>query len=161
MKKFFRIAGHTICGTFKRHSPTDVEITAFDATTTFKVTTSGRRVTVGNEDHSYNTMTARSKDKIFVWLDGRVYELQEFEETEAADNLNASDDIRAPMPGIIIKLNVAVGDDVKADQIVAVLEAMKMEHNLRAPRSGKVAALTVAVGQTVPADLPLVHLETE
>ena len=39
---------------------------------------------------------------------------KKFEETEAADNLNASDDIRAPMPGMIIKLEVAKGDEVIA-----------------------------------------------
>lgn len=160
VKKHFRIAGHNICGTFKRHSPADVEITACDDTTTFHVTKVGRRVRVDNEDYTFNTIAARKKDKIFIWLDGRVHELQEFEETEVADNRNASDDIRAPMPGMIIKLNVAVGDDVKADQIVAVLEAMKMEHNLRAPRGGKVAAIDVKVGQTVSADAPLVHLES-
>jgi biotin carboxyl carrier protein len=161
MKRHYRISGHNICGTFKRTSPDDVEITACDDTTTFHVNRSGRRVTVGNQEHSFNTMAARSKDKIFVWLDGRVFELQEFEETDAPDNRNVSDDIRAPMPGMIIKLNVAVGDEVKADQIVAVLEAMKMEHNLRAPRNGKVAAVNVNVGQTVSADAPLVHLESE
>ncbi|MBL0060621.1 MAG: acetyl-CoA carboxylase biotin carboxyl carrier protein subunit [bacterium] len=103
---------------------------------------------------------ARSKDKIYVWLDGRVHELVEIEETNNVASLHSNpDDIRAPMPGIIIKLNVKQGDTVNKDQIVAVLEAMKMEHNLRAPRAGVVGAVDVKISQTVSADALLVHLE--
>ena len=68
--------------------------------------------------------------------------------------------ITAPMPGRIVSLDVAVGDRVRADQVLAVLEAMKMEHNIRAPSAGKVAAVHCAVGDRVDEGFELVGLET-
>ena len=61
----------------------------------------------------------------------------------------AADIITAPMQGTVVRLAVAEGDDVAAGQLVAVVEAMKMENPLHAPTAGQVQGLTVAVGQTV------------
>ena len=47
----------------------------------------------------------------------------------------------APMPGLLTKLDVAVGDKVEPGQPVAVMEAMKMENILRAPRAATVKAI--------------------
>jgi acetyl-CoA/propionyl-CoA carboxylase, biotin carboxylase, biotin carboxyl carrier protein len=61
----------------------------------------------------------------------------------------AGDAIRAPMQGTVIRVEVADGDEVAAGQLLAVVEAMKMENPLRAPHPGRVTALHVAVGDTV------------
>jgi biotin carboxyl carrier protein len=63
------------------------------------------------------------------------------------------------MPGTLIKLFVKEGDAVEEDQVVAVLEAMKMEHQLRAPFSGKVKRVTGVVGSVIDADAVIVALE--
>ncbi|MEZ5166854.1 MAG: acetyl-CoA carboxylase biotin carboxyl carrier protein subunit [Acidimicrobiales bacterium] len=52
----------------------------------------------------------------------------------------------APMPGRVVELRVEVGMAVTAGQVVAVLEAMKMENHLRAPADGVVAEVRVVVG---------------
>ena len=52
----------------------------------------------------------------------------------------------APMPGRVIKLAVEEGADVGAGELIAVLEAMKMEHELTAPVSGRLSELRVAEG---------------
>jgi propionyl-CoA carboxylase alpha chain len=57
--------------------------------------------------------------------------------------------ISAPMPGIVVRLGVAVGDRVVAGQPLLWLEAMKMEHPALAPTTGVVTALAVAVGDQV------------
>ena len=57
--------------------------------------------------------------------------------------------VRSPMPGTIIRVNVAPGDTVKKGQSVLVLEAMKMENDIAAPKDGKITALHVAQGDTV------------
>ena len=57
--------------------------------------------------------------------------------------------VAAPMPGRIIAVNVAVGDRVRAGDVLVVLEAMKMEHSLRATTAGKVAAVYCAAGARV------------
>ncbi|PIF06751.1 MAG: acetyl-CoA carboxylase biotin carboxyl carrier protein subunit [Draconibacterium sp.] len=66
--------------------------------------------------------------------------------------------IKAPLPGSIIKINVAVGDTVSAGDTVMVMEAMKMENNIQAETAGTVKALKVNVGDTVMQDDVLIEL---
>lgn len=63
----------------------------------------------------------------------------------------ADEQIRAPMAGTIVAVPVRKGAQVAQGQVVAVLEAMKMEHPLRAPRSGRITALAVSVGMQLAA----------
>lgn len=51
--------------------------------------------------------------------------------------------IKAPMPGTILSFNVSVGDTVSEGQVLAILEAMKMENELVSPASGKVKSIHV------------------
>ena len=67
----------------------------------------------------------------------------------------------APMPGIVLRVNVAVGDAVAAKDELLVLEAMKMEHRITAPVAGTVAAVHVAAGDNVAAGTPLIVLAAE
>mgnify|MGYP000128092930 FL=1 len=57
--------------------------------------------------------------------------------------------VRAPLPGTINDLKVAVGQEVAKGQTVVVLEAMKMENNIDSDRAGKVLEVKVAKGDTV------------
>lgn len=67
--------------------------------------------------------------------------------------------VQSPMPGKVVKVLVAVGDEVKAGQGVVVVEAMKMENELKSPKDGKVRAVAVREGQPVEAGQSLVTLE--
>ena len=60
--------------------------------------------------------------------------------------------VRSPMPGLIVAVAVAPGQDVKLGQELCVLEAMKMENVLRAERDGIVGEVRIAVRDTVAAD---------
>ena len=87
--------------------------------------------------------------------------------TAAADDVPAADKaavnkanaIKAPLPGVITDILVAVGDEVKAGDNVIVLEAMKMANNLAAEKDGKVTAICVKVGESVMEDDALVVIE--
>ena len=67
--------------------------------------------------------------------------------------------VRAPMQGTVVKTAVAVGDTVKAGDLLIVLEAMKMENHISAPRDGTVGELHVAPGENVETGAPLAVIE--
>ena len=67
--------------------------------------------------------------------------------------------VAAPMPGTILKINVAVGQTVKSGDAVCVLEAMKMENDIPAPADGVVASVNVTTGATVQSGDILVTLK--
>ncbi len=74
-------------------------------------------------------------------------------------NVNTANAIKAPLPGTITAINVAVGQEVKAGDALLVLEAMKMANNIEAEKDGKVTAICVSVGQSVMEDEALVVVE--
>ncbi|QYB00130.1 ATP-grasp domain-containing protein (plasmid) [Rhodococcus sp. USK10] len=67
----------------------------------------------------------------------------------------------APMPGTVVRVEVAEGDRVFTGQAIVVLEAMKMEHTIKAPGDGIVAKLPVTVGQQVDAGTTLAVIQSE
>jgi len=73
----------------------------------------------------------------------------------------AAGSLQAPMPGTVVRIDVAVGDVVAQDDALLALEAMKMEHTIRAPFAGTVTAVPVTVGHQVTAGDPLVVVEAK
>jgi glutaconyl-CoA/methylmalonyl-CoA decarboxylase subunit gamma len=67
--------------------------------------------------------------------------------------------IIAPIPGIILSIKVKVGDTIKENDILLVLEAMKMENSIASEKSGVVTAINVAVGQQVLQGEVMIELE--
>jgi propionyl-CoA carboxylase alpha chain len=65
----------------------------------------------------------------------------------------------SPMPGLLVRLLVAEGDEVKAGEEVAVVEAMKMENSLRATDDGVVAKVLAQEGDSLAVDQPIVEFE--
>ena len=72
---------------------------------------------------------------------------------------NSQNAVKAPLPGVITEVKVAVGDSVAEGDTVVVLEAMKMANNLDAEKGGKVTAILVQPGQSVMEGDPLVVIE--
>jgi len=67
--------------------------------------------------------------------------------------------LRSPMPGLLVRVSVAEGDEVKVGEELAVLEAMKMENTLRAERNGVVAKVFFEQGASVEVDQVIMELE--
>jgi biotin carboxyl carrier protein len=57
--------------------------------------------------------------------------------------------LKAPMPGLIIAVNVSEGDEVKKGQVLLILESMKMQNELKAPRDGTINRVRVKPGESV------------
>ena len=64
-----------------------------------------------------------------------------------------------PMPGLLVTLHVAEGDNVEAGQPLAVVEAMKMENILRAEKSGKVKSVNAKAGDSLAVDAIILEME--
>ena len=63
------------------------------------------------------------------------------------------------MPGLLVKLAVKVGDQVKAGEELAVVEAMKMENSLRAVQDGIVATISAEAGDSLEVDQTILAFE--
>lgn len=102
-------------------------------------------------------------DLIHVHVGGRSYTLEavdELAESSAGGGAGA-DTAEAPMPGTVVRVLVAPGDEVKRTQTLMVIESMKMETAIIAWRDGVVATVHREVGTTFDRKAPLVSLEPE
>jgi biotin carboxyl carrier protein len=70
-----------------------------------------------------------------------------------------AESVIAPMVGKVFKIECKVGDKVEEDQVILVLEAMKMEIPVVAPVTGTVKEVSVSVGQSVESDTVLAVIE--
>jgi biotin carboxyl carrier protein len=105
-----------------------------------------------------------------VVVDGWRFEVDVEPERRAALRERASRDrgeaghsgpaeVRAIIPGVVVSVDVAAGDEVAAGQELLVVEAMKMQNELRAPRAGTVARVAVGKGATIEVGDLLVVIE--
>ena len=115
-------------------------------------------ITVNGEEYKVQLEAPAEPEKKKVELGKPVAE-SETEGASAPANFNASNAIKAPLPGTITSIEVTVGQEVKAGDTVLVLEAMKMQNSIEAEKDGKVTAIVVKVGQAVLEDEPLVVIE--
>jgi len=69
-----------------------------------------------------------------------------------------SNDIIAPMPGLILSVNVKENQEVKEGEILLILEAMKMENAIESPKNGVVKSINIKVGNTVSKGALMIEL---
>ncbi len=111
----------------------------------------GRPVTVEIDRRTMGwRLSTRGVQREVVVLEPRVAELMALmpERSEA----DSGRQLLCPMPGVVVSLAVGEGDEVKAGQPLAVVEAMKMENILRAERDGRVKKIHVAPGDSLAVD---------
>ena len=70
-----------------------------------------------------------------------------------------ANNIKSPMPGLVLSINVAVGDEVKKGDTVLILEAMKMENLIKAPSDAVIKAIHIKQGQAVDKSQLLIDVE--
>lgn len=127
------------------------------------------RVTVGLNGARRIVSVERWESGWLVHRDGDSFEVEvENERTRLLKKFGpaggaASGDgrVKAPMPGLVIRVNVEEGTVVEKGQGLLVLEAMKMENEIKAPVAGKVAKILAESGQPVDKGVVLVELSGE
>jgi propionyl-CoA carboxylase alpha chain len=115
-----------------------------------------RTVQVRRAGRDWELQTRGSTHKAQV-LSPHVAELSRFMIEKVPPDLSRL--LLAPMPGLLTRLNVAVGDKVEPGQPVAVMEAMKMENILRATRAATVKATPAKAGESLAVDQVIVEFE--
>jgi biotin carboxyl carrier protein len=120
---------------------------------------------IGGQSHL--VFIASDKDKKYIYLDGHQFVFQEPQ--EGVKSFQKAEDkthegkllITAPMPGKVIKINVIEAEEVRKNQTLAIVEAMKMENEIKSSIGGYVKKIFVAVGELVDSEKPLVELEAK
>lgn len=96
----------------------------------------------------------------WVFIDGRTFLVSDTADgSPRRSSLGDQDAFTAPMPATVLKINVTAGQAVERNDVVMVLEAMKMELPIRSPRDGVVKAIGCEVGELVKPGTTLLELE--
>ena len=122
----------------------------------FQATANGRQVTVQVEriGTGYRVSHGGALAKLRV-LPTRAAELLAKMPVKRPPDMSRF--LLSPMPGLLVSLAVETGQEVKAGQELAIVEAMKMENLLRAERDGRVAKLHAKPGDSLAVDQPIVE----
>ena len=126
-----------------------------------------RLVTIDDAVHRVTARRDGTRGQYILRIDGRRYPVEALDErTRTIRDMSAAaagpagpTPVKAPMPGLIVRIDVREGDQVAAGQGVMAMEAMKMENELRAPGAGKVKAVHAKIGQAVEKGTLLVEFE--
>ena len=98
----------------------------------------------------------------WVFLDGRTYIVSDTPDgSPRRSRVDEQGALTAPMPATVLKINATTGQQVKRNDVVIVLEAMKMELPIRSPRDGVVKAIRCEAGELVQPGTTLLELEDD
>ena len=166
MKYVVDIAGRTmevdVDGTHLRVDGADLSATLSELSGTPVVL-----LALGDAVHRLVVTRGSDRGRYTISVNGRRYEVEALDErARAIRQLSSAVGVPsgpaplvAPMPGLIVRVNVAVGAAVQPGQGLVVMEAMKMENELRASAAGVVKAIRVTPGTAVERGAVLVELE--
>ena len=126
---------------------------------------SPHQISVLIDDVSFQIYTAKDKDSRYFLVDGQQFVVKE--PTEQVEDFRKGEErtsegtllVKAPMPGKVIKICVSEKDEVRKNQTLAIVEAMKMENEIKAPKDGTIKDIHVSAGDLVDSEMPLIELE--
>lgn len=126
-----------------------------------------RLLTVGDEVHRVIVRRGDARGQYTLEVGGHRFHVEALDErtrairelSGAAGRASGPAPLVAPMPGLIVRVNVQQGDEVQPGQGLVVMEAMKMENELRAPAAGVVKRVVVSPGTAVEKGATLLEME--
>ena len=107
----------------------------------------------------YAAWVAAAGDARWVYLDGRVYEMDVETAGRRRRTASAHGSLSAPMPATVVRVDVSPGARVRRGDTLVILEAMKMELPIRAASDGTVASVSCKPGDLVQPGMPLIEFE--
>ena len=115
------------------------------------------------DGRSYEARVEPAANAMVVVIAGRRFEIdvrdpRRYSRKGAAGAGDGAQTVAAPMPGKVVRVLVAAGDEVAAGQGLIVVEAMKMQNEMKSPRAGKVLSLSAVEGATVTAGAVLASI---
>ena len=116
------------------------------------------------DGRSHLVYIARDKEKRYIFLEGQQFIVHEpLEEAKGFQKgeekaLEGKLFVTAPMPGKVIKINVEENEEVRKNQTLAIVEAMKMENEIKSSIEGFVKKIFVSPGDLVDSEKPLIEL---
>jgi biotin carboxyl carrier protein len=127
----------------------------------FSVAAGSAGVSVVLEGRGFRVMPGREGE---ILVAGRSVHVETFDprdhrSRQSGGGAHGSQEIRAPMPGKVIRVLAAAGDAVDEGQDLVVVEAMKMQNTMKSPKAGHVAEVRAREGATVAAGEVLVVVE--
>ncbi|MBX3003706.1 MAG: biotin/lipoyl-binding protein [Anaerolineales bacterium] len=122
---------------------------------------------VDGKSYQAHVYSGEEDDELQVLLRGVLHSAKVEDEREkrlrAAAGGGSADGgefvLKAPMPGLIVKVAVNEGDEVKKGDVLVILESMKMQNELKSPRDGKVSRVQVKAGDSVEQRTNMVSIE--
>jgi len=117
---------------------------------------------IGNEVYE-TSVWAEESERLHINLRGRSFQAKIIDRKQrrgAADHsLEGQQQLRAPMPGKVVRILCVAGDEVTTGQGIVVVEAMKMQNEIKSPKDGRVSEVRVSEGATVTANQVLAIVE--
>lgn len=117
----------------------------------------GRNYYLSNDQLTWKKIAILPSNKDVVFVD-QTFKVYRGFKPSGLVNANPGS-LLTQMPGKVVKINVKVGDEVKAGQTLLILEAMKMENEIKAGIDGKVKLLNIAEGQALESGHLMIELE--
>jgi 3-methylcrotonyl-CoA carboxylase alpha subunit len=122
-------------------------------------------------DDSYTAIVGTRRETVRIYQDNQTIFVHDRHRIHALNAIpylayisavaETSGEMRAPMMGMILKVNVAIGDRIKAGDVAAVMESMKMELRITSETDGVVTAVNCRAGETVERNAVVVVVEPE
>ncbi|WP_299224040.1 acetyl-CoA carboxylase biotin carboxyl carrier protein subunit [uncultured Psychroserpens sp.] len=148
----------------------DFDISEIDSSNLNSIKTSVNKYHVLYEDSSYKTEIIHSnfnKKSFEVKVNNNTYNIYISNELDVlvkqmGFELSSSkmiNEIKAPMPGLILEINVEAGQEVEENDTLLILEAMKMENALTSPRAGIIKSISVVKGDAVDKNQLLIEFQ--
>lgn len=143
----------------------------------YKIELDGKNYDINAESISPNTISflvdgktltaylAQSDDKVYVSINGEEFCIEKPDEkgkkgfAEEHAHVGEKDSVSTPMPGKVVKILIKVGDEVRKNQTLVIVEAMKMENEIKSPTVAKIKKINFKEGDLVDTGQPIVELE--